>query len=82
MNILKHFPGKDERTSSYLLLLKSTSSLPHGRDLRSDMQVAKEELQAFLDQVLKAEDFDIVLTGQNSEFEGIPYISAERRMWY
>ena len=71
MNIFDISPEKMKETSSVFTLTEINQQPSTWKKTCAQIAGCKEELQAFLDQVLKAEDFDIVLTGAGtSEFVG------------
>lgn len=71
MNIFNISPEKMKETSSAFTLAEINQQPSTWKKTCAQIAGCKEELQVFLDQVLKAEDFDIVLTGAGtSEFVG------------
>ena len=71
MNIFDISPEKMKETSSVFTITEINQQPSTWKKTCAQIAGCKEELQAFLDQVLKAEDFDIVLTGAGtSEFVG------------
>ncbi|HBA69977.1 MAG TPA: adhesin [Lachnospiraceae bacterium] len=71
MNIFNISPEKMKETSSAFTITEINQQPSTWKKTCAQIAGCKEELQAFLDQVLKAEDFDIVLTGAGtSEFVG------------
>lgn len=71
MNIFNISADKMQETSSEFTLQEIYQQPATWRKTCAQLAACKDELQAFLDQVVKAEDFDIVLTGAGtSEFVG------------
>ncbi len=71
MNIFDISPEKRKSTSSEFTLTEIHQQPSTWKKTCAQIAGCKEELQAFLDQVLKADDFDIILTGAGtSEFVG------------
>lgn len=71
MNIFNISADKMQETSSGFTLQEIYQQPATWRKTCAQLAACKDELQAFLDQVVKAEDFDIVLTGAGtSEFVG------------
>ena len=71
MSIFNISQDKMQETSSVFTLQEIYQQPATWRKTCAQIAACKEELQAFLDQVVKAEDFDIVLTGAGtSEFVG------------
>lgn len=71
MDIFNITEAKMQETSSTFTLTEINQQPSTWRKTCAQIAACKEELQAFLDQVVKAEDFDIVLTGAGtSEFVG------------
>lgn len=71
MNIFDISPERMKETSSVFTITEINQQPSTWKKTCAQIAGCKEELQAFLDQVLKAEDFDIVLTGAGtSEFVG------------
>ena len=71
MSIFGISPEKMKETSSVFTLTEIHQQPSTWKKTCAQLAACKEELQAFLDQVLGAEDFDIVLTGAGtSEFIG------------
>lgn len=84
MNIFGISPEKMKETSSVFTLREINQQPSTWKKTCEQVAACKEELQAFLDQVLKTEDFDIVLTGAGtSEFIGNSlYQALNRRYGY
>lgn len=71
MNIFNISAEKMQETSSVFTLKEIYQQPSTWRKTCAQLAACKTELQAFLDQVVKADDFDIVLTGAGtSEFVG------------
>lgn len=71
MNIFGVSEEKRKETSSEYTLTEIHQQPATWKKTCAQIAACKDELQAFLDQVVKAEDFDIVLTGAGtSEFVG------------
>lgn len=71
MNIFNISADKMQETSSEFTLQEIYQQPATWRKTCAQLAACKDELQAFLNQVVKAEDFDIVLTGAGtSEFVG------------
>ena len=71
MNIFNISADKMQETSSGFTLQEIYQQPATWRKTCAQLAACKDELQAFLNQVVKAEDFDIVLTGAGtSEFVG------------
>ncbi len=71
MNIFNISEDKMNETSSIFTLKEIYQQPATWRKTCAQIAACKDELQAFLDQVVKAEDYDIVLTGAGtSEFVG------------
>lgn len=71
MNIFNITEDKMRETASVFTLKEIYQQPATWRKTCAQLKACKEELQKFLDQVVKAEDFDIVLTGAGtSEFVG------------
>ena len=71
MKIFNISEEKMRETSSTFTLTEIYQQPSTWKKTCAQLKVCKEELQAFLDQVLKADDFDIILTGAGtSEFVG------------
>lgn len=71
MDIFNITEAKMQETSSTFTLTEINQQPATWRKTCAQIAACKEELQAFIDQVVKAEDFDIVLTGAGtSEFVG------------
>lgn len=71
MNIFGISPEKMQETSSVFTLQEIYQQPATWRKTCAQIAACKESLQAFLDKVVKADDFDIVLTGAGtSEFVG------------
>ena len=82
MNIFDISPEKMKETSSTFTLTEIHQQPSTWKKTCAQLAACKEELQAFLDQVLKAEDFDIVLTGAGtSEFVGNSLYQALNRKY-
>ncbi len=82
MNIFDISPEKMKETSSTFTLTEIHQQPSTWKKTCAQIAACKEELQAFLDQVLKAEDFDIVLTGAGtSEFVGNSLYQALNRKY-
>lgn len=84
MNIFGISPEKMKETSSVFTLREINQQPSTWKKTCEQVAACKEELQAFLNQVLKTEDFDIVLTGAGtSEFIGNSlYQALNRRYGY
>ena len=63
MSIFGISSEKMKETSSVFTLTEIHQQPSTWKKTCAQIAACREELQAFLDQVLKAEDFDIVLTG-------------------
>lgn len=71
MNIFNITEDKMQETSSVFTLKEIYQQPATWRKTCAQIAACKDELQAFLDKVVKADDFDIVLTGAGtSEFVG------------
>ena len=71
MSIFNYTEEQMKETSSTFTIHEIYQQPATWRKTCAQLAACKEELQAFLDQVVKAEDFDIVLTGAGtSEFVG------------
>lgn len=71
MNIFSISSDKMQETSSQFTLQEIYQQPATWRKTCAQLAACKDELQTFLDRVVKAEDFDIVLTGAGtSEFVG------------
>lgn len=71
MEIFNISAEKMQETSSVFTLKEIYQQPATWKKTCAQIAACKDELQAFLDQVVKAEDFDIVLTGAGtSEFVG------------
>lgn len=71
MDIFNLSEQKMQETSSVFTLREINQQPSTWRKTCEQLAACKDELQAFLDQVLKADDFDVVLTGAGtSEFVG------------
>lgn len=71
MDIFNITEAKMQETSSTFTLTEINQQPATWRKTCAQIAACKNELQAFIDQVVKAEDFDIVLTGAGtSEFVG------------
>ena len=71
MNIFGISTEKMQETSSIFTLQEIYQQPATWRKTCAQIAACKDELQAFLDKVVKADDFDIVLTGAGtSEFVG------------
>jgi len=79
MNIFDISPEKMKETSSVFTLTEINQQPSTWKKTCAQIAGCKDELQAFLDQVLKAEDFDIVLTGAGTSEFVIP--GVERKIW-
>lgn len=64
MNIFSISPDKMQETSSQFTLQEIYQQPATWRKTTAQIAACKDELQAFLDKVVKEEDFDIVLTEQ------------------
>ena len=66
---------KMQATSSVFTLSEIYQQPATWKKTCAQIAACKDELQAFIDQVVKAEDFDIVLTGAGtSEFVGNSFL--------
>ncbi len=82
MSIFGISQEKMKETSSVFTLTEIHQQPSTWKKTCAQIAACKEELQAFLDQVLKAEDFDIVLTGAGtSEFVGNSLYQALNRKY-
>lgn len=71
MNIFAISEDKMQETSSVFTLTEINQQPSTWKKTCAQVAACKEELQAFLDQVLSQEDFDVILTGAGtSEFVG------------
>ena len=71
MNIFDISPEKRKETSSEFTLTEIYQQPSTWKKTCDQIAGCRQELQAFLNQVLKADDFDIILTGAGtSEFVG------------
>ena len=71
MDIFKFSEQKMQETSSTFTLNEIYQQPSTWRKTCAQLAACRDELQAFLDQVLLADDFDVVLTGAGtSEFVG------------
>ena len=77
MSIFNITDEKMKETSSVFTLTEIHQQPSTWKKTCAQIAACKDELQAFIDQVVKADDFDIVLTGAGtSEFVGTSLAQA------
>ncbi len=82
MNIFNYTEEQMKETSSTFTVHEIYQQPATWRKTCAQLAACKDQLQAFLDQVVKAEDFDIVLTGAGtSEFVGNSLYHALNRKY-
>ncbi len=82
MNIFNYTEEQMKETSSTFTIHEIYQQPATWRKTCAQLAACKDELQAFLDQVVKADDFDIVLTGAGtSEFVGNSLYHALNRKY-